>query len=83
MTKTPYEIRLDLLAMAQGILSEQTMNLRIQLENDWNMSCEREREIATRMNSAIAVPKFPNVPQYNEDDVIAMAKKLNDFVSNG
>lgn len=83
MSKTPYEIRLDLLAMAQGILSEQAMNLRIQMENDWNMSCEREREIATRMNSAIAVPKFPNIPQYSEDDVIDMAKKLNDFVSNG
>lgn len=83
MSKTPYEIRLDLLAMAQGILSEQNINKRIQLENDWNMDCERVRINADRTQTAPTFQKFPDVPNYTDDAVISMAKKLNDFVSNG
>lgn len=77
MSKTPFEIRLDLLAMAQSILSEQNMNERLRLENDWHARCETARSNSDR------VPPFPLVPQYNEDQVIAMAEKLNAFVSNG
>lgn len=83
MSKTPYEIRLDLLAMAQGILSEQNMTKRIQAENDWNMDCERVRMNAERTNSDAVFQKFPVMANYSDDEVIAMAKKLNDFVSNG
>ena len=76
MSKTPFEIRLDLLAMAQSILSEQNMNERLRLENDWHARCETAR------NNDAKAPPFPLVPQYNEDQVIAMAEKLNAFVSN-
>ena len=34
MSKTPYELRYDLLAMAQTIITENLMNERIRLEND-------------------------------------------------
>jgi hypothetical protein len=83
MSKTPYEIRLDLLAMAQGILSDQNINKRIKAENDWNMKCERARTIGEITHEAPTFPFFPDVSQYDDDAVIAMAKKLNDFVSNG
>jgi hypothetical protein len=81
MTKTPYELRFDLLAMAQSILSEQNMNERARLENDWNMECEQLRINAARANSGVMFSKFPKVPQYDVDQVIAMAEKLNEFVS--
>lgn len=80
MTKTPYELRYDLLAMAQGILSEQNMNERIRIENDWNMKCEDARMTRDKGRDA-TFPPFPVVPIYDEAAVIAMAEKLNAFVS--
>lgn len=75
MTKTPYELRYDLLVLAQSILSEQNMNERLRLENDWHAKCETAR------GNGANLPPFPFVPQYDEDHVVTMAKKLNDFVS--
>lgn len=83
MSKTPYELRYELLMMAQAILSEQNSNTRFKIENDWNMQCERERNIAERMNSAPAFPEMPVIPVVTENDIIETAKKLNEFVSNG
>lgn len=80
MTKTPYELRYDLLAMAQSILSEQNMNERIRIENDWNIQCEVVRTNDQRGQDG-TFPRFPKVPQYDADQVIAMAEKLNEFVS--
>lgn len=76
MSKTPYELRYDLLAMAQSILSEQNMNERIRIENDWNMECDKLRKFENPN-----YPKFPKVTQYDAEQVIALAKQLNDFVS--
>lgn len=81
MTKTPYELRYDLLSMAQSILTEQNMNERIRLENNWNMECDKARNIAERTNGAPAFPEFPKVPQYDAADVILLAEQLNEFVS--
>jgi len=83
MTKTPYELRYELLMMAQGILNEQSVNLRIKIENDWNMSCDRARSIASITNTTPEYPAFPNVPCISEEMIIDTAKKLNIFVSNG
>ena len=80
MSKTPYELRFDLLAMAQSILTEQSMNTRIKIENDWNMACEKARILHDKGRDA-EFPAFPSVPFLDEDQVIAMAEKLNEFVS--
>lgn len=81
MSKTPYELRYDLLAMAQAIITENLMNERIRLENDWNL--EREKaSIALSQNKDVTLPPFPDVPTIDVDQVIAMAKTLNNFVSN-
>jgi hypothetical protein len=81
MTKTPFELRYELLMLAQGILSEQNINERIRLENDWNMECERARGISEHTHQPPVFNKFPTVPQYGADEVIKMAEKLNEFVS--
>lgn len=77
MSKTPYELRYELLMMAQSIITENLMNERIRLENDWNMECEKLRKFETPN-----YPKFPTVPTIDVNQVIDMAKTLNNFVSN-
>ena len=78
--KTPYELRFDLLTLAQGILSEKNMNARIKVENDWNMKCEKIRILHDKGRDG-EFPSFPSVPCYDYTEVIEMAKKLNEFVS--
>jgi hypothetical protein len=67
--------------MAQDILNEQNMNERIRIENNWNMDCERARMTAERSDTTPIFPNFPAVPHYDEAEVIAMASRLNEFVS--
>lgn len=80
MSKTPYEIRFDLLAMAQSIITENLMTERIRLENDWNLDRERA-SIALSQNKEVEMPPFPNVPNIDPNQIIDLAKKLNEFVS--
>lgn len=82
MTKTPYELRFELLAMAQAIITENLMNERIRLENDWNLNCEKNRINAERLGDVLQFPEFPVIPQIDINSVIETAKILNEFVSN-
>ena len=78
---TPFELRFDLLDMAKDILTERMMGERMRLENDW----QSERElayIAAQNKEPFKVPSFPNMPVLSEDEIISMAAKLNEFVSN-
>ena len=82
--KTPFELRYDLLSMAKDILTERMMGERMRLENDW----QTERElafIAAASQDKVShkkVPPFPKMPELSEDEIISMASKLNEFVSN-
>lgn len=81
--KTPFELRFDLLAMAKDILTERMMGERMRLENDWNT--ERELAFIAAAHDEVPnkkVPPFPNMPVLSEDEIISMAAKLNEFVSN-
>lgn len=80
MGKTPYELRYEILVMAQNIITENLMNERIRLENDWSL--EREKAtIALSQNKDVALPPYPSVPQIDVNSVIALAEILNKFVS--
>jgi len=82
MSKTPFEIRLELLNLANGILNDKNWAERNRLQDDWNT----KRELAMRNGTfdiPASIPPAPTVPTVNEDDIIALAKKLNEFVSNG
>jgi hypothetical protein len=81
MSKNPYEIRLELLAMAQSIITEQAMNDRIRLENDWGLAREKASIQLSSGDTKIDLPPFPEVPKISEDAIIKMAEKLNAFVS--
>ena len=80
--KTPFELRYDLLAMAKDILTERMMAERIRLENDWNTERELAFIAAQNKETGKKVPAFPKMPDLSEDEIISMAAKLNEFVSN-
>lgn len=75
--KTPFEIRLDLLNLAQSILSDKVWADRNRIERDYDAM----KEQCLTQNKTI--PSCPQMPVVNEDDIITLSKKLNDFVSNG
>lgn len=82
--KTPFELRFDLLSLANGILTDKVFAERQRLENDWNVRRELLMIDAHQQEkiSKIDIEPFPQVPSVNADDIIELAKKLNDFVSN-
>lgn len=81
-TKTPYELRADLLSLAQGICNDRNWTERQRLENDWNMKREKwENERGS--GYPVDPPPFPAMPSVTTEEVIVEAKKLNEFVTNG
>ena len=73
---TPFEIRLDLLKMAQNMLEQDYYAKREQISNEYATKCE----VAKIHGSEIpAHPGFPSYP--SEADIIAKAQILNGFVS--
>jgi len=73
MSKTPYEIRLDLLRLAKENLFEPYTFARLNKEQEF--FAKREVDPNT------PYPEMPTAP--TTEDVIAEAKKLNEFVSKG
>ncbi len=71
MSKSPYEIRLDLLRLAKETLYEPYFFQRSALEHEW--SAKRDVDPNT------PYPEMPKAP--TTEDVIAEAEKLNNFVS--
>jgi hypothetical protein len=73
---TPFEIRLDLLKMAQAMLEQDYFGKREQISNDWNVKVENAR------HAGQSPPDHPGFPPYpTEADIIAKAAILNGFVS--
>ena len=73
---TPFEIRLELLKMSQGMLSDDYYGKREQISNDWQVKVENAR------HAGAAPPEHPGFPAYpTEAEVIAKAATLNGFVS--
>lgn len=74
---TPFEIRLELLKMAKGMLEEDYRSKREQISNDWSVKVE-----VAKLNGG-SIPDHPGFPTYpSEKDIITKAQELNGFVSN-
>lgn len=74
---SPFEIRLELLKMAQTMLEQDYYGKREQISNEYSSKCE----IAKIHGSEL--PTHPGYPPYpSEADIIAKAQTLNGFVSN-
>lgn len=66
----PFEIRLELLKLAQSIELEKHMTARIKAENDWHVKREHGSE-----------DPFPIINPISVEDVIKTAESMNAFVS--
>lgn len=76
MSKTPFEIRLELLKMAKEMLEQDYFAKREQISSDWNS------QINLAMNNSTSLPAHPGFPDYpSELDVIQKAQILNTFIS--
>jgi hypothetical protein len=76
MAQSPFEIRLELLKMAQTMLEQEFYGKKEILMNGWHAACGS----AERSNQD--VPVLPELPSYpSEQDIIAKARELNEFVS--
>jgi hypothetical protein len=73
MSKTPYEIRLDLLKLANEILTTPIFQKREALREQYQI------EVGRNPGSVAPYPDLPDFP--DADAVIAQASKLNEFVS--
>lgn len=74
MSKTPYEIRLELLKLSNEIISTPIFQQREALMNEYHSKLTEENR------DKISFPTLPDFPSVN--DVISKAEELNKFVSN-
>jgi len=72
MSKTPFEIRMNLLDMAKDLAIQDFYIKKDIAMEEWNRKSENDR--------TLPVPQLGKFP--TEEDIIAKAKLLNDFVSN-
>ena len=71
MSKTPYEIRLELLKLANEVLTTPVFQKREALIQEFHSKFDSDKNAA-----------FPSLPDFpTTDTVIAEAEKLNKFVS--
>lgn len=78
MSKTPFEIRLELLKMSKEMLEQEYYSKKEKITNDWQMRLDWEREQGREPSAHPAVPDFPT-----EFQIMEKAKALNEFISNG
>ena len=73
---SPFEIRLELLKMAQAMLEQDYHGKRESISNDWQVKVDNAR------HSGQIPPEHPGFPSFpNEADIINKAQILNGFVS--
>ena len=78
MSKTPYEVRLELLRLAKDALTEQAYNKRDMELNAFNKS----RETFAGEDGPRNPLPFPEITPFpTTEDIVAEAEKLNKFVS--
>jgi hypothetical protein len=74
---TPFEIRLELLKMAQSMLEADYFGKREIIANQYAVDCD-----AAKLRGEDP-PKHPGYPPFpSEQDIIVKAQTLNTFVSN-
>jgi len=76
--KTPFEIRLDLIAIAKDMLEQEYNNLREVVLYKWYQECE-----SARANNQ-SVPMIPDHHSFpSTQQILEKANELNEFVSKG
>lgn len=76
MSMTPYEIRLELLKMAQGLVSDEYSYSRSAKIEQWQTQVEAAKIAGQESPPMPELPAFPT-----EADIVKKAEALNLFVS--
>ena len=76
MSMTPYEIRLELLKMAQQLLIDDFYSKKEVIVNQWHTQVEMAKISGTESPPHPELPKFPT-----EEEIVKKAEALNQFVS--
>lgn len=74
-TKTPYELRLEMIQMAKDYLDRQYETAVSTTMDMWKANVE----FGNKFGKAISNPELPKM--YTMEDIFAMADKFNSFVS--
>ena len=77
MSKTPYEIRLELLKMSKEMLESDFYMKRDLIRDEWQNKVSLALEQKSNLPSTPIMPEFPTAQQ-----VLIKARELNEFVSN-
>ena len=77
MSKTPFEIRLELLKMAKEMLESDFFSTKERLQQEWQAKVARSNDTNSPLPEHPTIPPFPSA-----SDIIDRAKALNMFVSN-
>lgn len=76
MSMTPYELRLQLLTMAKDMLTDDFHSKRQSIVETWHTEVEAAKIAGTPSPTTPVFPPYPT-----EQEIIAKAQTLNDFVS--
>ena len=75
--KTPWEIRLEVLAMAKDMAAEHYFANRERLINTWDRNAENARQTGS------PIPAMPDIPEYPTEEVIVKkAQFLSEFIDS-
>ena len=82
--KTPYELRLEILHLAQHIVEEKAEKslALIHAKSDF-ARCLQDSDESETINNELITNLDVNLPSMGVDEVLSIARKLNNFVSNG
>ena len=73
--KSPFELRMEMIQTAKELLEKQfELNKEIAMTS-WNMAVEAAK------TTQAAIPEMPKLSYPSYDDVMALAQKMNSFVS--
>lgn len=76
--KTPFEIRLELIAIAKDMLEQDYNVQREAILHRWHQECEVARDKNQDVPETPELPLFPSTKQ-----ILEKANELNEFVSKG
>lgn len=77
MSKTPFEIRLEILDMAKGIVMEDYYAKQNWTREKW------EFESSAAKDTGSTIPNRPNNPEFpTSEDILKKAKELKAFIDN-
>lgn len=77
MSKTPYEIRLEVLKMAQDVEMQHYHANRDTIMNNWQTKVETSRQRSETPPEMPTMPVFPT-----EQTIVSKAQFLSEFINN-